>query len=194
MAQSSKLPSREIAVCRRIIEVRKLLGLEQEKLATSLGISRERLSSYENLRAPLRYELGNRLCAVLDLNQRWLATGKLPQLRYMNFPGLSESIPARTLFTEAYDSALKDPVERAIAGDAAISNQPVDEENFHLISNNEQAIRRAGLPSGVDPSALLSQSLISQLKRTFDKLPPEKRSEFYRHVGKSINDFLKRHR
>ena len=108
----SKLPAREIAVCQRLRELRVSLKLDQPTFAAALEISRERLASYENFRAPLRYALAEWICHRFDVNQRWLATGKLPQFYVINVhSSIRQDIKPRELFSSAYDRVLKDGIE-----------------------------------------------------------------------------------
>lgn len=202
--ENSKLPQREVDVCKRLIEVRKMLGYDQKQLGTALNVSRDRLASYENFRAPLRYDLGDRVCSTLDLNQRWLATGHLPQLQYINVPEeIQHAIVPRTLFTDAYDGQLSAWMERCLApgivwhrdeqgrGTRLVKTEELD---LHLVSNNEWKIRRAGTKPKIDPADLLEPLLISRIKKAFAELPLEKRSKFFRHIGRVTVAFLSEHR
>lgn len=51
------------------------LNFSQADVARQLGISRERLASYEDGRAPLRFELALRFCWQFVFNEEWLALG-----------------------------------------------------------------------------------------------------------------------
>lgn len=194
LSSSSKLPEREIVVCRRIAEVRELLSLEQKQLAKILKITRSNLANVENLRAPVRYIIGDRLCAALDLNQRWLATGELPTLRYFSFAeGLVPRVKPRSTFLEIYNSFLKVRFEESLKDETFLSRHPTDELDFHLVSNNEWKIRRKGGAPEIDPASLLCPLLVSNVRSTFAKLAPELRSLFYRHLNRSILEFMPIH-
>jgi len=73
--QKSQLADRETAICLRIREARDLAEVTQEKLAELIGVPRDRLSTYEKCRAPLRFETGLRVCRQLIISEEWLATG-----------------------------------------------------------------------------------------------------------------------
>lgn len=98
----------EKAVCRRVAEVRRSLGLSQSEFAKELGIGRDGLSSIEIGRAPLRFELGDKICSAMAVTPWWLAEGKEPR----EWPArivirANGPIPARMLFSAAYKQFLK---------------------------------------------------------------------------------------
>ena len=121
--QKSKLPQREIDICLRIREAREIADVTQEKLAVLVGIPKDRLSSYEKCRAPLKFDLGLRICRQLIISEEWLATGNVKSLDSEGNPELKElyqrycydllsesitnSIPPGTLFSDAFDKFLK---------------------------------------------------------------------------------------
>lgn len=69
------LPDRERAVCARLREARQHLRLTQTEFAKQIGISRERLASYEHARAPLRFDCGLKVCRQFLVSEKWLADG-----------------------------------------------------------------------------------------------------------------------
>jgi transcriptional regulator with XRE-family HTH domain len=109
------LDARESAICKRLAEARYLRRLTQSELADLAQIRRERLASYEQARAPLRYDVALRLCQALDINQRWLATGNgvycpAVPIRLGNRGSL---LKYKALFSEVYDEVLAVEIERA---------------------------------------------------------------------------------
>ena len=60
----------------RIKEVRKSLGMTQEKFAESLGIPKRTFIAYENAQNPIPERLIISLCAVHGVDEAWLRTGK----------------------------------------------------------------------------------------------------------------------
>ncbi|MGI9086482.1 MAG: helix-turn-helix domain-containing protein [Chthoniobacterales bacterium] len=131
---SSKLAPREQAICRRLREARDALGLSQYEVAKQLAITRERLLTYEQLRAPLRCDLALRFCRQFIISEEWLATGKNEALERIGQellfdPGadwsafdaiffhqcmdlfsdpIAHSVPPRALFSAAYDEILSE--------------------------------------------------------------------------------------
>jgi len=75
----TKLPPEEEAICVRVREVREDNQMSQADFAVSLGITRDRVASLEYARAPLRWDMGSKLCEIYKRSQRWLAEGKLPK-------------------------------------------------------------------------------------------------------------------
>lgn len=71
----SHLPANEVGICRRVREARIALGLSQQEFSGQVGISRERLASYEDARVPLKTLLALQVCNQFVISERWLATG-----------------------------------------------------------------------------------------------------------------------
>jgi len=143
----SFLPDREIEICRRVREIRtKALG-SQSAFSELVGISRSRLVSYEECRAPVRYDLGKQICYRCNVNQRWFATGAYPKKPYFDLsPNLEFAIRPRALFSTAYDEVLKEAVEQRILdvekriGRRAALAGDYEEgllDNFHLVGEKE---------------------------------------------------------
>lgn len=92
-------------------------------MARELGISRVRLASYEHARAPVRFWLARQITERFDINQRWLAEGKLPIKPRIPFnSSLEDQIPQRELFSAVYQRFLKFGVERRLSFLAAGAN------------------------------------------------------------------------
>lgn len=124
---ASQLPEHEIAICRRVRQVREDLKWSQPNFAKELGVSRVRLASYEYARAPIRYDFGSKLCRAFNINQRWLAFGKFPKKPYMETNAHLESqLKGRELFSEAIemDVLAKVPVERSVKVGSAKKGEP----------------------------------------------------------------------
>jgi transcriptional regulator with XRE-family HTH domain len=70
------LPQHELAICKRLREVRKMELATQERFARALKISRDQLASIEVGRVPVSFRIGWRLCELMHLNPLWLASGE----------------------------------------------------------------------------------------------------------------------
>lgn len=138
--QNWKLSAREKGVCLRVKEARNLAGVSQEQLASLVGIPRDRLSTYEKGRSPIKFDLGLRICRELIVSEEWLATGAtrlMEKAAREHLPGsrvgieklswifqrqcydlLSEpvtiGIPPGTLFSDAFENHLM-PTYAALA-------------------------------------------------------------------------------
>ena len=68
------------------------------------GLSADQLVSYESGRVPLPWIAGQKLCDVLSLSHRWLATGEgsMHPDHYAPVPAIGENISPSTKFSEAY--------------------------------------------------------------------------------------------
>src|SRR5271169_3474247 len=71
----SPIPERERAICARLREARLETRLSQVAFCRDAGIDSSLLASYEHARVPLRYQLADRFCNLMNLSQRWLAHG-----------------------------------------------------------------------------------------------------------------------
>ncbi len=71
-----QLPKREFEICSRLKEIREELHLGQKEFGQQVGMTRERIASYEAARAPLRYDLALKICRQFIISEKWLAIGK----------------------------------------------------------------------------------------------------------------------
>ena len=125
------LPKREREICARLKQARAIIGLSQEEAAFQLGITRERLASYEDGRVAIRFELALKFCRQFIFSEEWLALGSLEIVKRMaQFEKKSvkeyclnplhtrlcmslatepayHQIKAGTLFSKAWDERLK---------------------------------------------------------------------------------------
>jgi transcriptional regulator with XRE-family HTH domain len=86
-----KLTEREKAICLRVREARNVAGVSQELLAVHLGIPRDRLATYEKGRAPIKFDMGLRICRDLIISEEWLATGRFARMEKVAKEVLPES-------------------------------------------------------------------------------------------------------
>lgn len=96
------------------------------------------MASYEELRAPLRFDLALKICRQFILSEKWLATGQ-GEMRLcldLNSRGVSHQAPIDTPFGQAYDAHLGAVYETARAqegdGTSLIIHDP---ENFNFLEN-----------------------------------------------------------
>lgn len=75
MKKAHTLSAENLGVAQRLREARNHLNLSQADVSRQLGISRERLASYEDGRTPLRFELALRFCWQFVFSEEWLALG-----------------------------------------------------------------------------------------------------------------------
>jgi transcriptional regulator with XRE-family HTH domain len=74
--RKTKLPSREMEICRRLREARELCQINQASCARQLGIERSTLLNYEQCRTPVRFGIALRFCRQFIISEEWLATGR----------------------------------------------------------------------------------------------------------------------
>jgi transcriptional regulator with XRE-family HTH domain len=103
-----KLPKREHEIGLRLKQIRTHLRLSQDEFAAQIGITRQRLASYEDARTPLRADIGLRLCRQFIISEEWLATGKglMRQCLDLASEPLSYRIDADAPYSQVYDEFL----------------------------------------------------------------------------------------
>jgi transcriptional regulator with XRE-family HTH domain len=116
----SKLPPAEIAVAERLRDVREGHHFSLAELAVQCDVSKSALGHYEYGRAPLPFDVGNRICEQFNISQRWLALGSLPVGTFLDLSALQldskmEAAARKLTFFEAYSELLKARVEAALA-------------------------------------------------------------------------------
>ena len=130
-SKSKAIANREQAVCVRLRQCREALKLSQEEFAAQVGISRGRLASYEEKRAPLRADLGLRICHQFILSEEWLATGKGSMRACLDLllDPMVHHLPVDAPFGEIYDNhlaSLVSKIRQQVGGDLRVLPQPGD--------------------------------------------------------------------
>jgi transcriptional regulator with XRE-family HTH domain len=72
----SKLPTEEQEIAKRLGQFRCEKLMTRAALAKELGVTRDRLTSYELARVPLRADVALKLWRKFEVSPAWLATGK----------------------------------------------------------------------------------------------------------------------
>jgi transcriptional regulator with XRE-family HTH domain len=73
--ESGLMTQRQREIGQRAKRFRDTINWPQSAFAAELGITRDRLASFEYGRTPLRYDIGYRLCYLFDVNHEWLSQG-----------------------------------------------------------------------------------------------------------------------
>jgi len=131
----SNMRARELQIGGRIRRIREALRLSQAEFAEQLGITRQRLASYEEGRVAIRYDLALRLCRRFIVSEKWLATGLGdPRLLMdLRFDPVAAQIPVDSPYSKAFDDALSNRYEevlRANSGGMRIQIAPQDDPGF----------------------------------------------------------------
>jgi transcriptional regulator with XRE-family HTH domain len=174
--QESQLPAREVAICARVRTVRLSVKWSQPNFAKAIGITRERLASYEYGKAPIRYELAKQICFRFNVNHRWLAEGEGAMHEYFEIsPHLEHLIAPRMLFSEAYDKVIK-------------------RESDAVWKSREALSERLSLPRiGAPERDIILFHLSKTARRHLRDLPEELRAAYFHAVNASAADFVFRH-
>jgi transcriptional regulator with XRE-family HTH domain len=73
---------KEAAVAKRLRSAREGLRLTQPLFAEAIDITRERLATYEDGRAPVRFDIALRACRYWCISEFWLATGTTSEANF----------------------------------------------------------------------------------------------------------------
>ena len=117
--EKSKLPPQHLILAERFRAERLAERFSQAELAAELGLTREGIGNYEYGLAKIPFSVGWAFCQRLDLNPRWLATGKEPQRPFISATELEineatlEKASARSVdFLRGYASYLRPAIEK----------------------------------------------------------------------------------
>jgi transcriptional regulator with XRE-family HTH domain len=184
-----KLSRRELEICQRVREVRDIFKWSQPDFAKELGISRVRLASYEYGRAPIRYWFAQTLCSKFQISQMWLATGQKPINRFIEIsPEVESKIPARMLFSEAYDNIIGSMVVERLKRIAREFDCSLEELGSAQFSPKHwPAVSSA---TGEIYSYFLTKLVLEHLS----KLPKHLQFEYYDLISETSLGFLLKHR
>lgn len=189
MARRSPLPQREAEICSRLRQAREESGLSRVVLAQKTRIDSSKLTSYEYARTPVPYAVVKQLGEILDVNQRWLATGVLPKKSYIVVSeALEAALPPKALFSFAYDNLLADELDE-IHRDAA-KRQGVEEKNV------DPMVLDAYQPLG-DHEAVYRAAAMRVLEFTMmipGRLSNDLLDKYVVAIDKVANGFLKKHK
>ena len=107
-----KLPEREIEIGKRLRQFREILKIPRTVFALEIGISGERMASYEGGRVRVPYQVAKAIGERFGLNLRWLADASGPPNAFIDIePELKMMVPGRMPFSEAYPRFLKAELE-----------------------------------------------------------------------------------
>ena len=185
---ATQLPDSEIEICKRFRQIRESLKWKQIDFAKALDIPTSRLKSYEYARAALPYSVGRKMGQKFDINQRWLAEGKLPQNFYVDISYDTEGgIPTRATFSEAYAKYIWDVVEDRIR----------EFTQLFKIKPNEIDSADARLsnfaPAGIDLDQGVKYYLIRAIEIEYVALPNHLKLPFLDVIRKASSQFFQKH-
>lgn len=179
----------ELRICKRLREIREAKRYSLSDFAALLGITKDRLASYEYGRAPIRYWLADKVCSHFDLNQRWFYYGRKPGRNYMR-PGrdLSSRINSEDLFTSVYNNQLSDLIEGRLTQIANALGCSYDE----LDIRPDASVLFANLGEDASTSEDLYRALCKWFEWHTKYVPPELRQQYFRAVVDASGTVMER--
>jgi transcriptional regulator with XRE-family HTH domain len=107
--------SSDADIAHRLQVVRLISDKSQQNIAELLKIKRPRWATYEANRAPIKADLAMKYCALLDVNEIWLATGRgvFRGSVISNSTDLIEQIVPGQKFRDYYESVLSKNLPRS---------------------------------------------------------------------------------
>lgn len=180
----------EAAICARAVEVRMELRFTQEEIARALQIPRNQWCGIEYGRNPLRYWVGDSLCSMFGISERWVATGQLPMRPYFDIADkVGVHINPGSLFSKVYDSVLEQHVEagfleieKFLGPDAVKSGGVVDAPTCEL--------PLAGRP----PEKALAYYIQRFISNNLARLPEPFASQYAAALFRAESSFRRKHR
>lgn len=151
----------------------------QPAFAHELGLTKDQLASIEYVRTPLRYEVGYRLCYMLDVNQEWLANGRGPVTPFTRQGGapLPNSVPKKMLFSDVFADALR--------GSSKLCSD-VEIQTKSACGRAEPVSRKLTPPDNFDLTAWLMTRILETVERE-RMVDPSERYEFALDVAHLLN-------
>lgn len=133
-----RLSERERLISERLRFVRQGLGLTQAQFADELKITRARLSTYEDARVPIRWEIALRLCSMFLVSEKWLATGEGSTLACADLwsSELYRSLSPGIAFSQAYDEQMKDAYDARLAASGGFALFNLRDDLWELKARN----------------------------------------------------------
>lgn len=188
MPRVSPLPDRDREIGKRLASARKELLIPRTAMAVKVGISTDRLVSYEFGRVKLPWNVGHLLCFTFQINPVWLATGKGDRwdLDWDYDERLLTALGPRPVFSEVVDEIIA-PLNKVGAA------TPSPRVLSVLRSFPEAKKKRS--PSG--PFLTVSQSVawdtvaFGVLRSAFASIPDESLLEFVDEISESIAKALR---
>jgi transcriptional regulator with XRE-family HTH domain len=167
----------EKAISDRLRQIRARVGWSQTDFANGVGVSRDSVTRIELGLAPVRYLIGDTVCAKFDICQRWLATGTDPQSGYIGIPvEIGVEIGRRELFSVAYHRVIESYV-------------------FRAIQDAENAVKIVfGASDDLTGDRLAENYAYHWANMFFRLLPLELRQEFYGYISAASSAFIQSHR
>jgi transcriptional regulator with XRE-family HTH domain len=177
MPRKNPVPETEVAIGRRVRELRLRTGLSQVRFAQELGIDSSALASYEHGRVPVKYAFVKRLCDRFHVSHRWLADGTGEIFDYDEVhPDIEQAISPTDLFSEVYGSRLKGGLRSRAKLKAAA-------REGGLTIRFQTAL-------GAPDSDYYRWSLSKLLKDHIGKVPTAKLPDYFRAVSAASKKFL----
>lgn len=186
---SGLMSERELAICARVREAREILKWSQPALASKLGITQNQLAGIEYGRVPLRYRIGDRICDLADLNQRWLATGEATRYRYFQvFPERAAQIDANALFSFAFDLHLRGDIEFFWTMATERLGRPPEDGDFEA---SDWLLDRCVI--GEPPGRVLERNTARELALDFRRLPFDLQVKLNKRITAELRKFRDAH-
>ena len=159
----------EREICVRFKEARERLNQSERNLAMLLGVTRDQLAGIEYGRTPLKSGVAISLAKFTGCNLNWLAEGSGPVFGPLPNPNLIEQIPARSLFSQAWQTYLKKHITRGAK----------------YFGEGWEGLDESLFIGGEDALAYTKQDI----EGLFKDLPAKLQWNAYAHIAKACRDY-----
>lgn len=155
--------------------------------ARELGISRDRLASYEYGRAPLRYWLADKVCAQFAVNQHWLFCGSELPGGYIQLPS---ALVARINPDELFSTVYRNQFAEYVVDEVTKMQEASHRKIARIFAKREEWESRAHGWNNDDLGGLLRDFL---LKWHIRLVPPDLLHAYCKAIATASFDFLQAH-
>lgn len=168
---SRLMNDREMAICRRLRDLRIQLGWSQTEFAHAVGTTRDQLASIEYGRNPLRFWLADRICEKFETCQQWLESGDEPARGYVRLPSeIGLEIKPNELFSSAWERRVGHFVKERVRKMQAMKE---------IIASRPDA-----------PEKILENRLYYLTHVACDRIPPELYNDYFDRLMAQTSAFV----
>lgn len=189
MPRKNPVLEREKAIGRRLRELREKHLAKRTALALRLGISSDRLASYEFGRVPLPWGIGSRICELFNVSQAWLLTGEAPaRSMYLQPPEeLKASASSRSLFSEVCQKFLTQKRRQWAASEAEVSTKVM-----LRVYDEARKLKNAGKFPPESFAAI--EATLVETERAIKAALEQQMSDFYSRIASEVQRDLEEKR
>lgn len=197
MPRTLPLSERDREIGRRITQARKELMVPRTAMALKLGISTDRLVSYEFGRVKLPWGVGEMLCTIFGINPLWLGTGRGTTwggIRYVDDRVIGALGP-KPLFSQVVDEVIV-PFEDESAPSQRVQNAIAAIDKSARPTRSSVPLEPQK-PSGPflspEQAGVWHELAFGTLRSVLASVPHDRLADFSAGLRETVTEYAKRH-